>query len=141
MALPPRPSLPKVLQTTRWIARPDSFMRRCRREYGDVFTVRLNQVGDIVFLCDPADIKTVFTADPDTLRAGEANVVLRPVLGDHSVLLLDGAAHLRERKLMLPPFHGERMQAYGALMRELTRRESSLAARTSRSRSSRTCRR
>ena len=124
MALPPGPGLPKTLQTTRWIFRPDSFMRRCRREYGDVFTVRFNQVGDIVFLCDPADIKTAFTADPDTLRAGEANApVLTRILGDHSVLLLDGAEHLRERKLMLPSFHGERMQAYGSLMTDITRRD------------------
>jgi cytochrome P450 family 135 len=124
MALPPGPRLPKTLQTLRWIARPDSFMRRCRREYGDVFTMRFNEVGDIVFLCDPADIKSAFTADPDVLRAGEANApTLERILGDHSVLLLDGAPHLRERKLMLPAFHGERMQAYGSLMADIARRD------------------
>jgi cytochrome P450 len=99
-------------------------MRRCRREYGDIFTMRFNEIGDIVFLCDPADIKTAFTADPDVLRAGEANApTLERILGDHSVLLLDGAPHLRERKLMLPAFHGERMQAYGSLMVDIARRD------------------
>jgi cytochrome P450 len=76
-----------------------------------------------VISSDPGAVKTVFTADPDHLLAGRNNVILRPILGDHSVLLLDGREHLRHRRLMLPPFHGERMQAYAETMREVAERE------------------
>jgi cytochrome P450 len=67
-------------------------------------------------------VKTVFTGDPQQLLAGKNNEILRPLLGDRSVLLLDGAAHMRQRRLMLPPFHGERMKAYGETMREVAER-------------------
>src|SRR5262245_28484541 len=81
-----------------------------------MFTYRLPHEGTWVFISDPEAIKQVFTGDPRLLHAGEANLVLLPVLGDHSVLVLDEPEHMRERKLMLPPFHGKRMQAYGELM-------------------------
>src|SRR4051794_18067435 len=67
---------------------------------------------------DPAIVKQVFQAAPDRLHAGKANALLGPVLGDRSVLLLDGDEHLRQRKLMLPPFHGKRLKAYEGVMRE-----------------------
>jgi cytochrome P450 len=95
-------------------------MESCLERYGRLFTVRLAQVGTFVFVADPATIKQIFTGDPDELHAGEANEPLEPVLGSRSVLLLDGAEHLRQRKLMLPPFHGERLARYGELMAEIT---------------------
>src|SRR3954471_17860479 len=98
MALPPGPAWPPALQTAAWIARPAPFMERARRRYGDVFTVRLAQVGTFVFTTDPELLKTVFTTGPDRLRAGEANVALEPVLGSRSVLLLDGREHIRQRR-------------------------------------------
>ena len=119
MALPPGPTWPAALQTAAWIARPAPFMERARRRYGDVFTVRLAQVGTFVFTTDPELLKTVFTTGPDRLRAGEANVALEPVLGSRSVLLLDGAEHIRQRRLMLPPFHGERLRGYEQLIAEI----------------------
>jgi cytochrome P450 len=94
-------------------------MERARRRYGDVFTVRLAQVGTFVFVADPDLLKTVFTTGHDRLRAGEANVALEPVLGSRSVLLLDGAEHIRQRRLMLPPFHGERLRGYEQLIAEI----------------------
>jgi cytochrome P450 len=94
-------------------------MERARRRYGDVFTVRLAQVGTFVFVADPDLLKSVFTTGPDRLRAGEANVALEPVLGSRSVLLLDGAEHIRQRRLMLPPFHGERLRGYERLIAEI----------------------
>jgi cytochrome P450 len=94
-------------------------MERCRRRYGDFFTVRLAQVGTFVFASDPHALKAVFTAPPERLRAGEANVALEPVLGSRSVLLLDGAEHIRQRRLMLPPFHGERLRGYERLIAEI----------------------
>src|SRR4051794_40958428 len=119
MAVPPGPAWPSLLQTAAWIARPAPFMERARRRYGDVFTVRLAQVGTFVFTTDPDLLKTVFTTGPDRLRAGEANVALEPVLGSRSVLLLDGAEHIRQRRLMLPPFHGERLRDYEQLIAEI----------------------
>ena len=76
----------------------------------------------MVITSDPEAVKTVFTGDPEQMLAGKNNEILRPLLGDRSVLLLDGAAHLRQRRLMLPPFHGERMKAYGETMRAVAER-------------------
>ncbi|HEV7459870.1 MAG TPA: cytochrome P450 [Solirubrobacteraceae bacterium] len=121
--LPPGPGLPSSLQTLRWVVRPTAFMEECRRRYGDCFTLRIASEGSWVLISDPESIKKVFTGNPEHLRAGEANVILRPVVGSESVLLLDGPSHLRQRKLLLPPFHGERMQRYGEVMREVTERE------------------
>jgi cytochrome P450 family 135 len=114
--LPPGPALPRALQTLLWTLRPIPFMERCRAAHGDVFTVRLPLDGPLVNVCDPRLIRSVFADRGDRLRAGEANVVLEPVLGSGSVLLLDGPRHLRQRRLMLPSFHGERMQRYGPLI-------------------------
>jgi cytochrome P450 len=123
MALPPGPPWPPALQTAAWIARPAPFMERARRRYGDAFTVRLAQVGTFVFTTDPDTLKAVFTTGPDRLRAGEANVALEPVLGSRSVLLLDGREHIRQRRLMLPPFHGERLRGYEELIAEIAEDE------------------
>jgi cytochrome P450 len=121
--LPPGPSQHILRQSLAWGFRPRPFLDRCRREYGDMFTIRLGQVGPVVMLAHPDMIKEVFTGDPAVFHAGEANVILRPSLGRHSVLLLDDAQHMSQRKLLLPPFHGERMQRYGELMRELAERD------------------
>ncbi len=123
VSLPPGPPYPRALQTLGWIARPGAFMQRCRARYGDAFSLRIAQEGTWVMLSDPGAVKQVFTGDPEVLRAGEANLILRPFVGRRSVLLLDEPAHMVQRKLMLPPFHGERMQRYGALMRAVAERE------------------
>jgi cytochrome P450 len=95
----------------------------CHRRYGDMFTLRIANEGTWVFLADPDAIKQVFTGDPRVLHAGEANVVVLPLLGHHSVLVLDEAAHMSQRKLMLPPFHGERMRGYEETMAEVAAEE------------------
>ena len=122
-ALPPGPRLPKPLQTLRWGARPMRFMETCRRRYGDIYTMRILQAGTWIVLSNPEHVKQVFTGDPEVFHAGEGNVILLPLVGDHSVLLLDEGPHMRERKLMLPPFHGKRMERYGELMREVAEAE------------------
>lgn len=120
----PGPWFPMPVQTALWILRPLPFMRWCRSRYGEIFRLRLPlSAGGIVNVCNPSAVKTVFTGNPDRLRAGEANVILEPLLGSRSVLLLDGPEHLRQRKLMLPSFHGERMQRYGAVMTAVTEDE------------------
>jgi cytochrome P450 len=113
----------RPLQTVGWIARTGPFLERCRRRYGDVFTMRIAQEGTWVMLANPEHVRQVFTGDPKVFHAGEANAILRPVVGDNSVLLLDERPHMAQRKLLLPPFHGERMQRYGELMRDVAEQE------------------
>src|SRR5829696_4639199 len=118
-ALPPGPRMPRPAQTVAWTARPGPFMLRAQREFGDAFTLRIGTEPPWVMLAHPDAVREVFTGDPALLHAGKANVVLRPFLGRASVLLLDGAEHLRQRKLMLPPFHGARMDALRARLRTM----------------------
>jgi cytochrome P450 len=106
-----------------WFLRPASLLERCRARFGDAFTLRLANETPLVMLSDPVAIKEVFTGDPLLLHAGEANTLLLPVLGSQSMLLLDEAAHMEQRKLLLPPLHGERMQRYRELMAEIASRE------------------
>jgi cytochrome P450 len=123
MSLPPGPPYPRALQTLGWITRPMPFMERCRERYGDAFTLKIANEGTWVLMSDPEAVKQVFTGDPNLLRAGEANVVLLPFLGRNSLLLLDGDAHMSQRKLMLPPLHGERLERHAEVMREVAERE------------------
>jgi cytochrome P450 len=123
MTLPPSPRGPHILQTAGWITRPGPYARRRRARFGDTFTLHVDRRAPWVVLSHPDDVKAVFTGDPNVLHAGEGNAILKPLLGARSVLLLDGPEHLHERKTLLPPFHGERMQAYGDLIREIAERE------------------
>ena len=121
--VPRGPRLPRALQTLLWATRPLSFMQRARRRHGDVFTIRPYGFSDIVVLTDPEHIKEVFTGDRDVFAAGKANAAMSPVLGSHSLLTLDGERHLRQRKLMLPPFHGEAIGRYRERIEEITKAE------------------
>jgi cytochrome P450 family 135 len=108
MQLPPGPREPAAVQMSEWIVRPTALLRRCHARYGEPFTLRIAwSDAPMVLVSDPADIKRVFTAPPTVLRGGESARVLEPFAGPRSILLLDGAEHLRQRRLMLPPFHGE----------------------------------
>jgi cytochrome P450 family 135 len=110
MALPPGPARPPGIQALGWALRPAPLLRACRDRYGDAFTLRFAGVGTYVVLADPAEVRAVFAAGPDVLRAGEGNILLRRMLGPSRVLmLLDGPAHLARRRVMLPPFHGARL--------------------------------
>jgi cytochrome P450 len=123
VGLPPGPNWSLIRSTQRWWRRPLQTLEECRASYGDMFTYRLAHEGTWVFVSDPEAIKQVFTGDPRLLHAGEANIVLLPVLGEHSVLLLDEPEHMAQRKLMLPPFHGKRMQAYRQVMSRVAAQE------------------
>lgn len=117
--LPPGPPLPKALQSALMLLHWPRFVAACRRRYGDVFTVDVASMGKVVYLADPADVRVVFAGDADTYRAGEANgTVLRGVLGDTSVLVIDGAEHRDRRKLMLPPFHRDAVRRQVEVIRE-----------------------
>src|SRR4029453_5443985 len=96
-ALPPGPRGQRTLSTVRWVLRPLPLLERCRERYGDVFTLRIHGEAPWVVLAAPAAVKGVFTGDGEVLRAGVANVILRPVVGRRSVIVLDGPEHLAQR--------------------------------------------
>ena len=96
-------------------------LEQYHRRYGDVFAMRAPGGGSFMVIADPQLIKEVFAADPDVLLAGVGNAtILEPMLGKHSLLTLDGAEHLRERRMLLPAFHGDRMHAFATVMRDIT---------------------
>jgi cytochrome P450 len=121
--LPPGPRLPSPLQVIGFFRRPTGFLERCQKRYGDVFTLRMPLSEPMVFLADPDLVKAVWTRDKVNGLPSGRRITLQPVLGPRSVLLQEGEEHLRRRRLMLPPFHGERMRRYGDLMDEITRRD------------------
>jgi cytochrome P450 family 135 len=116
--------MPATLQAIGWAVRPTALMREAERRFGEIFTLRINgrNGNPYVFVSNPDAIKAIATGDRDALRAGAARGfdLFEPVFGPNSILVLDGATHLRQRKLMLPPFHGERMKSYGTLIEEIT---------------------
>jgi cytochrome P450 family 135 len=124
MDLPPGPSAPAVWQTIAWMARPGAFMRRVHGRYGDPATIRTYWTEEpMVLFSHPDAVREVFRLDPAIAPAGQSWEFLRPFAGPHSILLLDGEEHLRERRLMQTPFHGERMRAFQPLVAELATRE------------------
>jgi cytochrome P450 family 135 len=124
MSVPPGPRLPRLLQAARVTAGPYSWMTRRRERYGDVFSSQFPFFGRVVYVSDPALIKEVFSGDPAIFHAGEANAtVLGDALGEHSLLTLDERRHLSQRKLLLPPFHGQSVRRYAEVMAEATARE------------------
>ena len=124
LASPPAIRLPRTLQTARFLVRPVAFFEHYRRQLGPTFAARLLGPGDVVFISDSESVKRLFGADRVNTIAPGRNIVLRPLLGAHSLLLQEGEEHLRRRKLMLPPFHGERMRAYETAIAEVTEAES-----------------
>jgi len=116
--LPAGPKLPAAVQTIGFVTRHTAFLERCRRRYGSAFTLRLIASPPIVMISDPQEIKELMTAPPEVLHPGEGAKVIEPVVGPTSVIVLDEDAHLEQRKLMLPPFHGESLQALSGLIDE-----------------------
>jgi cytochrome P450 family 135 len=123
MPLPPGPPGPALVQSALLVRDPLGFLERCIRRYGDVFTIRFVGMGNLVYVADPGILKEVFTGDPELFHAGEANRFMEPVLGPQSVLLLDEEAHLQQRRLLLAPFHGEKVRRYADLVAEIVARE------------------
>jgi cytochrome P450 len=111
-----------TLQTLRYGLDPYGLFESAHQAFGDVFTLRV-MAETWVILAHPDAVRELYGHGADQLDSGSANLALRPLLGTRNVLLLDGADHLRRRKIVLPPFHGERMRAYEDLIREATRRE------------------
>jgi cytochrome P450 len=116
--LPPRIPLPHFLQLHQWIAHPLRFMEESVRRYGDSFVMQFPNAPPFLFTRDLGMIRQLFTGKPEDFYVGPVNRVLEPMVGSNSLLLLDDQKHIRERRMMTPPFHGERMLSYGLSMRE-----------------------
>lgn len=122
-ALPPGPASPALVQGLQYALRPARFFATCGDRFGETFTMRLPIApSTVVMFTNPEAIREIFAGDEDDLRGGESSTALRPLLGASSILALDGAHHERQRRLMMPPFHGERMLAYGDTMRAIADR-------------------
>jgi cytochrome P450 len=124
MDLPPGPRTPAVWQTLAWMTRPGAFLRRVHARFGDPATIRTYWTEEpMVLFSSPDSVRAVFRLDPAIAPAGQSWEFVRPFAGPHSILLLDGDEHLRERRLIQGPFHGERMRAFAPMIGELARRE------------------
>jgi len=122
-SLPPGPSLPSLIQGIGLWSRPYAYLERCRARYGKRFTIRFPFTPPFVAITEPDQVKEVFTAPPDVLHPGEGAKILEPLVGSNSVILLDEAPHMEQRKLILPAFHGERMQRLADLVAAVTEKE------------------
>lgn len=121
-ALPPGPRLPSAVQALGWVNRPMPFMERCRERYGDTFTLDIRHWGQWVFLCDPDDVKKVFSSGVETVGVDIANPLLGPILGSRSVMLLDEPEHLRRRRILLPLFRGRHLEEGAVTSVDVARR-------------------
>ncbi|HXB66296.1 MAG TPA: cytochrome P450 [Solirubrobacteraceae bacterium] len=119
-SLPPGPREPFVLGVVRMLREGEGRFDVLRRRYGDMFSLRVPSLGNVVALTDPELAKQVLTADPAVLEAGEGNLPLGVVVGGNSLLLLDGAEHLAMRKLLLPQLHGGELERQGESIARLT---------------------
>lgn len=119
--LPDGPKTHPWLQTLEWIRDPLGYMETCAQEYGDFFTLKIGPVfSPQVFISNPQAIQEIFATDPQQLDSGESAGIKSPILGPQSLLSLEGERHKRQRKLLLPHLHGERMRTYGQAIREIT---------------------
>ena len=123
MSLPPEPKSSPLVQTLRWSFRPLPFMQENRERYGDNFSVKfMTFERPMVMISEPAAIKALYMERSHGLPPGR-EIILTPIVGPRSLLVTKGADHLAHRKLMLPPFHGERMRSYQPLVEEIVDRE------------------
>lgn len=121
MALPPGPTfISPYIAVLPYLYRPFPMLEAYARHYPDAFTLRVPRLDHAAVFYHPDAVKEIFSLGPDDAHAGKVNSILGPLLGQYSLLLLDGAEHLRQRKLLLPPLHGERMASYGERMVRLT---------------------
>ena len=120
-SLPPGPGLPGAAQAVLWGLRYPQLTTKARERFGTTYTLRPGTMPPVVLTTERDAIRALFTGDP--LAKGHANDPVRPLIGERSVLLLEPAEHLARRKLLLPPFHGERVRGYAEMMRRLMEAE------------------
>lgn len=110
----------QVLQTIKIILQPIQNLENLRQRYGDIFYSEFASFPPQLIISDPKAIQEIFTADSQLFESGAGNQVIQPLVGANSLILLDGDRHVQQRKLLMPPFHGERMRAYGQIIRDIT---------------------
>ncbi len=121
MTLPDGPKTLPLLQLMKVIVQPLEALEASFRQYGDLYTAQISGFGPLIVLSNPAGIEALMTAPPDLFDSGRGNGVLAPFVGDSSIILKDGKAHQRQRRLLTPPFHGDRLRAYGQDIGQITR--------------------
>ena len=118
--LPNASKTPPFWQLINWIIDPLGFLEKSTKLYGDIFTLKFGKFEPYVLITNPQGIKEIFSADAKQFDVGRTNTIVRHWLGDNSLILLDGDRHQRQRKLLMPPFHGERMKSYAQLICQIT---------------------
>lgn len=121
--LPPAVRWPRQIQTLRFSQRQIEFVFRARREHGEVFQMQAGIPGGTVVTSHPDHVRSIFTAKPEQVPSLTAESPLRPIVGGNSVLTANGPRHLRQRKLLLPPFHGEAIERYSEMISRASEQE------------------
>jgi cytochrome P450 family 110 len=111
---------PAWWQLMQWIADPLKLQARCSDRYGNLFSLTLGKLGSFVVIGEPPMIQEVFNQDAKHFDVGRGNWIAEPLLGKHVILLMDGEQHRRERKLLMPPFHGDRLHTYADQICQVT---------------------
>jgi cytochrome P450 family 110 len=121
MQLPPKPSASMKMQQLRWALSPMSYMDECAKKYGDMFCLQLGKDVSPVFTSNPDAIQTILTNDNRDFSApGELNKAFEPLFGKRSLITISGKEHQRQRQLLMPPLHGERMRSYAEIIENIT---------------------
>ena len=118
MKLPTGPKIPKLIQQFRFILFPMSFLEDCTKRYGDRFTLQFTYVAIVIISFSIALEKLLY--DREFIAPGDSNKVIEPVVGSNSVITISGEKHRRQRQLLMPPFHGDRMRTYGETINNIT---------------------
>jgi unspecific monooxygenase len=118
--LPDGPKTPTFFQLINWIIRPFEYLEECTDKYGDIFTMKLFGFPPLVFISNPQGVQEIFSGDAKYFDVGRTNDLVRPILGDRSIVLMDGSQHKKERKLLMPPFHGDKVKSYAASICKIT---------------------
>jgi len=111
---------PSLVQKIQWVGAPVDYMNKAASRYPDLFTVKVVNARPFVFVNHPQGVQELFTGDAKQFDTGRGNDILRPLVGDNSLFLMDGEKHRRERQLLMPPFHGERMRHYSQVIFDVT---------------------
>jgi len=119
-SLPDGPKMPRFLRQMKFLLQPLEYVEDFAKAYGDTFTIRGRDGSHSIYFSHPQALQQIFAADSSQLEAGGGNRGLQFLLGTNSLILLEGDRHRRQRQLLTPPFHGDRMWAYGKAIREIT---------------------
>jgi cytochrome P450 len=125
MALPEGPKTHPLIQLFAWIADPLDYLDCNRKLYGDIFTLRIAGFEPLVIISNTQAIQEIFNRDSKEFDAGRSNEIIRFLVGDNSLFLMDGDRHKRERKLLMPPFHGEKVKSYAESICQISERVAS----------------